>query len=116
MKSEFFSLYQESKSSTDGEKSDEHETEQELAHRLTRRITRSALDRFRRTRRCSTSSIPTLEPIVEHPSTPPPLTPQPSASAEISLCHQDFFNDFSGMLYFTEDVELKTDDTKHSTD
>ncbi len=79
-----------------------------MAHRLTRRITRSALDRFRRARRRSSTASITLEPIKEHPTpSPPPRTP---------ICHQDFFNDFSGRLYFTDDVELKKDDTKQPID
>ncbi|CAF5093202.1 unnamed protein product, partial [Rotaria sp. Silwood1] len=58
------------------------ETEQELAHRLTR----------------------------QHP------TPSPPSPSEHPLCHQDFFNDFPGKLYFSDEVELKTDDLKESTD
>ncbi|CAF3689467.1 unnamed protein product [Rotaria sp. Silwood1] len=86
------------------------ETEQELAHRLTRRITRSALERFRRARRRSSTNSITLEPIQEHP------TPSPPSPSEHPLCHQDFFNDFPGKLYFSDEVELKTDDLKESTD
>jgi hypothetical protein len=88
------------------DKSNPNETEEDLAHRLTRRITRSALDRFRRARRRSSTTSITLEPIKEHPSPSP----------EPSLCHQDFFNDFSGRLYFTDDVELKKDDWKDTGD
>lgn len=80
-----------------------NETEEDLAHRLTRRITRSALERIRRARRRSSTVSITLAPIEEHPTSPP-------------LCHQDFFNDFSGKLYYTEDVELKTDMPKQADD
>jgi len=52
-----------------------------------------------------------LETIEEHP-TPSPPSPPP----EPPLCHQDFFNDFSGKLYFTDDVELKKDDLKEVID
>ncbi|CAF4406878.1 unnamed protein product, partial [Rotaria magnacalcarata] len=79
------------------ENSNPPETEQELAHRLTRRITRSALERFRRARRCSSTNSITLEPIQEHPT---PTSPTPPSPSEPSLCHQDFFNDFPGKLYF----------------
>ncbi|CAF3312584.1 unnamed protein product [Rotaria socialis] len=96
---------------------DEHsnplETEQELAHRLTRRITRSALERFRRARRCSSTNSITLEPIQEHPT---PTSPTPPSPSEPSLCHQDFFNDFPGKLYFSDDVELKKDDLQEMPD
>lgn len=69
---------------------DHSQTEHQLAHHLTERITRSALDRFRRVRRFSNPANITLDPIEEHP------TPIPLPEAE--LCHQDFFNDFPGML------------------
>jgi DNA-directed RNA polymerase specialized sigma24 family protein len=90
-----------------------NETEEELVHRLTRRITRSALDRFRRARRRSSTASITLEPIQEHPtpSPPPPASSSlPATTVQPLLCHQDFFNDFSGKLYFSDDVELKKDD------
>jgi DNA-directed RNA polymerase specialized sigma24 family protein len=93
-----------------------NETEEELVHRLTRRITRSALDRFRRARRRSSTASITLEPIQEHPSPPPPPASSslPVPTVQPILCHQDFFNDFSGKLYFSDDVELKKDDLTES--
>ncbi|CAF1348353.1 unnamed protein product [Adineta ricciae] len=95
------------------------ETEAELVHRLTRRITRSALNRLRRARRRSSTNSIILEPIQEHPTSLRP-SPQPSpsspssSSSRPSLCHQDFFNDFSNKLYFTHDVELEKDDLNES--
>ncbi|UJR30025.1 hypothetical protein I4U23_017570 [Adineta vaga] len=100
-----------------------NETEPQLVYRLTRRITRSALDRIRRARRRSSTNSITLEPIQEQPTPLPssPLPsqsqsppPSPSSSTHPSLCHQDFFNDFSNRLYFTDDVELKKDDSNES--
>ncbi|CAF1013438.1 unnamed protein product [Rotaria sordida] len=99
-----------SSSATEDENTNPAETERELAHRLTRRITRSALERFRRARRRSSTNSITLEPIQEHP------TPSPPSPSETPLCHQDFFNDFSGKLYFSDDVELKKDDLTESID
>lgn len=98
----------------DDEYSEIHCTEKELAHRLTRRITRSALEKIRRTRRCSVSSVPTLERIDEDPR---PFSPRTDStrSIEKTLCHEDFFNDFPESLYFTDDVHLKTDENP-STD
>lgn len=66
------------------------------------------MDRFRRARRRSSTASITLEPIEEHPTPSPPTEPP--------LCHQDFFNDFSGKLYYSEDVELKRDDSKEGID
>ncbi|CAF1130451.1 unnamed protein product [Adineta ricciae] len=93
------------------------ETEAELVHRLTRRITRSALNRLRRARRRSSTNSIVLEPIQENPTSlrpsphPSPSSPSLSSSSpRPSLCHQDFFNDFSNKLYFTHDVELEKDD------
>lgn len=77
---------------------------------MTERITRSALDRFRRARRLSNNASITLEPIQEH------MTPTPPSPSDLPLCHQDFFNDFPGKLYFTDDVELKNDEFTDSMD
>lgn len=90
-----------------------NESEENLAHRLTERITRSALERVRRARRRSSTISITLAPIEEHPTSSPSSPPH---STEPSLCHQDFFNDFSGKLYYTEDVELKIDMPKQAED
>ncbi|CAF0760088.1 unnamed protein product [Adineta steineri] len=87
---------------------DSNANEAEFAHHLTRRITRSALDRLRRARRASNANNISLEPIEEHPALSPSLSPSPPPS-QFSLCHEDFFNGFSSKLYFTDDVELKQD-------
>ena len=93
-----------------------NESEEDLAHRLTQRITRSALERVRRARRRSSTISITLAPIEENPISSPSSSPPPPPSTEPSLCHQDFFNDFSGKLYYTEDVELKIDTPKQAED
>lgn len=88
--------------------------EEDLAHELTQRITRSALERVRRARRHSSTISITLAPIEEYPPSPPSLSPPTASSTEPPLCHQDFFNDFSGKLYYAEDVELKIDTPKQA--
>lgn len=92
--------------SNEDETPNPNETEQELAHRLTRRITRSALDRFRRIRRVSNAGTVTLEPIEENPTPQPMIEPEPKET----LVHQDFFNYFPEKMYFTDEVNLKADD------
>ena len=57
-----------------------NESEEDFAHRFTRRLTRSVVDRYRQANRENTNHLETIE---EHPN----------------LCHQDFFNDFSSKLY-----------------
>ena len=68
------------------------------------------MERFRRA--SNTANI-TLEPIEEHPTTQPP---PPTAQTGSNLCHQDFFNDFPGMLYFTDETDLSTDNLKDLSD